>query len=135
MNEQQFALQIRRALDESSSALPYRVTHRLAAAREAALAKMPPRPRVVTATSAQLAGAGASGPDVDWETPGRAWRITGMVLPFLIVVAGMATIAAWDASETAQELADVDAAMLTDDVPIAAYLDRGFGVFIKNNRQ
>lgn len=131
MNEQQFASQIRRALDESSGKLPYRVTHRLGIARESALARM--EPGVAMAESARLAAAGGTG--VEWESPGRAWRITGMVLPFLILIAGLVSIAAYDVTETAQELADVDAAVLTDDVPIAAYTDRGFGVFIKNNRQ
>ena len=131
MNEQQFASQIRRALDESSGKLPYRVTHRLSVAREAALARM--EPGLAMAGSARLAGAGSAG--VEWEMPGRAWRIAGMVLPFLILIAGLVSIAAYDVTETAQELADVDAAVLTDDVPIAAYTDRGFGVFNKNNRQ
>jgi len=37
--------------------------------------------------------------------------------------------------QSAAELAEVDSALLTDDVPLVAYADRGFGVYIKNTRR
>jgi hypothetical protein len=129
MNEQDFGFKIRHALEDSAEQLPFRVTHRLAAAREAALARMP----VVQAGRAALAGGPAV--DFDMDEPSRLRRLLIAALPVLVVVAGLITISFWDDFEKDEELADVDAAMLTDDVPISAYTDRGFGVFLKNNRQ
>ncbi len=132
MNEQQFSAQIRRALDESSQRLPYKVTHRLAAARENALRAMDaPTGGVVLVTggAATLQMGEFGGRSIRW----RAFALA--VLPVLMAVAGLLTVIAWDEADKAQETAEVDAAVLTDDVPIAAYTDRGFGVFLKNNRQ
>lgn len=129
MNEQEFTLQIRRALNESAEQLPYKVTHRLAAAREAALARAP---RVRSARAALSTGSTVG---FEVQEPSLLWRWVGSLAPLLIVVAGLISIAVWDDNEKDQELADVDTAVLTDDVPISAYTDRGFGVFLKNNRQ
>mgnify|MGYP000998789524 CR=1 FL=1 len=129
MNEQEFSLQIRRALNESAEKLPYRVTHRLAAAREAAIARAP------AVRSARVALATGPTGSFDLDEPSLLWRWVGFLAPVLIVVAGLISIAFWDDVEKDQELADVDTAVLTDDVPISAYADRGFGVFLNNNRQ
>jgi hypothetical protein len=128
MNEQQLTIEVRRLLDESAERLPYRVSQRLAASREAALARLSP------VREARLSVASATR-GIDFDEPGPLWRLAGALIPILIVIAGLVSIAFWDDSEKAQELADVDAAVLTDDVPISAYTDRGFGVFLKNNRQ
>ena len=64
------------------------------------------------------------------------WKKTLLsALPILILVAGLIAISEWSEMEQADEAADVDAAMLEDDVPLSAYADRGFGVFLKNTGQ
>jgi len=172
MNEQQFALQVRRALDDSIERLPYRVSHRLEAARRAALARMP-RDRadpvgtgraaqapVASAASAAAVAARAGGAPA--ATPGsnvaagaviafspslapaatvaRAtkplWLRAAIVLvPLILVALGLIEIFAWHELDVADETAEVDLAVLTDDIPISAYADRGFGVFLKNSQQ
>lgn len=133
MNEQQFSLQVRHALDESVEKLPYKVTHRLGSARELALSRMQPAPAAVGFGSL----AAATSVSMPGELPGsgRLWRLAGTLLPILIVVVGIVAMDLWDISAKADELAEVDAAMLTDDVPLDVYTDRGFGVFLKNSRQ
>lgn len=144
MNEQLFAHRIRQALDESAEQLPYRVTQRLARSRELALSRMP------AATAAlQTAGdagrrhasativatvAGPGSPPSD-ERPSLWLRIAGGLVPVVVVAVGLYGIGAWKAMQEAEETAEVDAALLTDDVPLEAYVDKGFGVFIRNNRQ
>lgn len=135
MNENDLPLQVRRALDESADRLSYRVSQRLAASREAALGRMRTSPVQETRTASAVIGNGR-GRAALLGDPGPTWRLAGILLPLLIVIAGMISISVWDDDEKAQELADVDADVLTDDVPISAYTDRGFGVFLSNqNRQ
>ncbi|MBN3788660.1 DUF3619 family protein, partial [Burkholderia sp. Ac-20353] len=56
--ELEFALKVRRALDERTAALPAATTDRLAAARQAALARKKPEPATVPVFVPALAGAG-----------------------------------------------------------------------------
>jgi hypothetical protein len=133
MNEQLFASRIRQALDESAERLPYRVTQRLERARLAAVARA--QPETVAATAGRGASAAlAVGGD---DRPSGLVRLLSAVVPILLVLAGLYGISLWDDAQRAAETADIDAElMLSDDeVPIAAYADKGFGVYIKNSRQ
>jgi hypothetical protein len=135
MNEQQIAQGIRDALDESASRLPYRISHRLEQARLTALAHQRTSDVRVDTRQFALAGSGSSG--TGSSSSGRTlwWRLGVTLLPILALAAGLLVISAWNDSETADEIAEVDTAVLTDEVPLAAYTDRGFGVFLKNSRQ
>jgi hypothetical protein len=130
MNEQQIAQGIREALDESASRLPYRISHRLEQARLTALAHQ--RTSEVRVDTRQFALAGSAS-----TNSGRTlwWRLTVTLLPILALAAGLLVISVWNDTETADEIAEIDTAVLTDEVPLAAYTDRGFGVFLKNSRQ
>ncbi|MCX7272262.1 MAG: DUF3619 family protein [Burkholderiales bacterium] len=130
MNEQQIAQGIREALDESASRLPYRISHRLEQARLTALAHQ--RTSEVRVDTRQFALAGSASSD-----SGRTlwWRLSVTLLPILALAAGLLVISVWNDTETADEIAEIDTAVLSDEVPLAAYTDRGFGVFLKNSRQ
>ncbi len=140
--EQQFAEQIRRALDESAAQLPYRVSYRLQAARQAALGRLKePQParepaRMPAVIAPALLPAGAAGLLSMGGGPGEnAWRWGRLLLAALtlaVLVAGFVAINEWSDHDSAEEIADLDLAILLDDVPISAYADRGFGVYIKN---
>ena len=132
MNEQQFSLQIRKALDETADQLPYKVTHRLGAATELALSRMQAQP-VGFASVATAGNSGRSGKALLGST--TLWRFAGTLVPALIIAAGIVVMQDWDVSAKAEELSEVDAEMLTDEVPIDTYADRGFGVFLKNTKQ
>lgn len=147
MNELQIAHLARQALDESAEHLPWRVTHRLASAREAALARIPSLQKAAFAAPAaaapvhpilvsgsghgRLPGAG----DPDGRRPIGLRKVAAILVPILIVAAGLLGISEWDSLRRADDIADVDAAVLVDDVPISAYADRGFGVFLRNVAQ
>jgi uncharacterized iron-regulated membrane protein len=49
-----------------------------------------------------------------------------VVLPFAILVAGVGGVYTWQQNQRAAEVEEIDAQLLTDDLPIDAYLDRGF---------
>jgi hypothetical protein len=127
-----FQRDIRAALDESVARLPYRVTHRLEAARAAALARHQPVGQQRLVAALRLAPAGPGG---DRAQAPLWWRIGVAALPLLVVVLGLYAIAVWNDTETSDEIAEIDTAVLTDEVPLTAYTDRGFGVFLKNIRQ
>ena len=55
----------------------------------------------------------------------------GMIAPLIALVIGLFAINQLQNDYRAQEVADVDAALLTDDLPPAAYADQGFGQFLK----
>lgn len=142
MNEQQFAQRLRAALDESTERLPYRVTHRLQTARQAALARMPRTTTAVAAAASTpvvhlaFAGAGHTAAPSGGENGAPLWwRATLALAPALVVAIGLVAISVWNEIDAADETADVDLAVLTDDLPIAAYADRGFGVYLKNSQQ
>src|SRR5690606_14121721 len=68
----------------------------------------------------------------DPPAPRLLWRIAAVVVPIAVVTAGLLGISALDAQRRADDLAELDAAMLADEVPISAYADRGFGVYLRN---
>ena len=136
-NEQRFAMEVRQALDDSASALPYKVTHRLQAARKAALARMPEARAEsrAQAASVTVVSGGRSAAIAGVPEPSLWARAAMLVLPLVVVAAGLVAISVWNDTINADETVDIDTAMLTDDVPISAYADRGFGVYLKNANQ
>lgn len=137
MNEQQFALQLRKTLDASVEHLPYRVTHRLEVAREAALTRMtgPRSGHEVTPPAAVVGASAPSGPGPTAIARPFWWRAMVAGLPVVFVGFGLVAISIWQEFDAADETAAVDLALLTDDLPISAYADRGFGVYIRNSHR
>lgn len=63
------------------------------------------------------------------------WRFAATVVPLLMLAVGVLVVDTVHQEQSAAELAEIDSALLTDDVPLVAYADRGFGVYIKNTRR
>jgi Protein of unknown function (DUF3619) len=123
---------IAKRLDDSTEKLPFRVSQRLANSRRAAIAAIPVR-NLQTAVSVSTQSAGASlslGRFSGWT-----WKALGFGLPALVLAAGLVFISNYSDDQEADEQASIDAAVLTDDVPISTYVDRGFGVHIRNVQQ
>lgn len=118
----EFARKIVHALDTGARNLGDQTTARLRAAREQALAEYRP------ASSWSLASAGQA--VIHWvEHPGAGLRY---LLPAAALIVGLAGIVYWQSGNGGvNELADMDARLLTDDLPIDAYLDKGFDSWLK----
>ncbi|AJG18527.1 DUF3619 family protein [Cupriavidus basilensis] len=136
INERRLAHDIRTALDASANALPDNVTDRLAAARRVALSRKKAQAAVA---APQLASAGM--PTLSFDEDDSAlhragsWlRRLGLVWTLVALAAGLAGIYHWQQQKRVDELADVDAAMLLDDLPPTAYADQGFHVFLKRGQ-
>ncbi len=132
MNESDQAKAICRHLDAGADQVSLRVQTRLAAARQQALAALADLPPVTAEEPlprrAARARAGNSGSKF-W------WQIGAAAAPAALVLASLLVGDAMHQEQNAQELAEVDSALLTDDVPLMAYADHGFGVYLKNSRR
>lgn len=109
-------------LQESHGPLPHDVTERLRFAREQALARARRE-----AGAAVVGGGGAA----VLGRLGSWWPRLGAALPLLFLVIGLFGVSEWNATEQAQAVAEIDAVLLADDLPPAAYADPGFVAFLK----
>lgn len=133
--ELEFAGKIRRALDENAADLPTATLDRLAGARRLALARKKPEPVTAPAFVPVLAhaGVGFDLPPADKRRLSPLARVL-RVWPLVALVAGVAFITYWENVQRSAELADIDAAMLSDDLPLNAYLDHGFNAYLSRAR-
>ncbi len=142
--EHDFALKVIRALDESTLNLPDAAIDHLAAARCTAIARKKPEKVAVAMTAPSLtpafAGAGSSfttGDSGGDAAKGLFARLGGLNLiwPLAALVIGLAGIAYWEDQQRKAELADIDAAMLSDSLPLDAYLDHGFNAYLSRDQR
>ena len=126
--QDRFALQITARLSDAVDALPYDISERLRAARvrSVSLQKIA---FTQTATSVTLSG-GAATLTFGNERP-NWWNRVAAAVPLLALVVGLIAINVIQNDNRAKELAEIDAAILTDDLPPAAYADPGFLQFLK----
>jgi hypothetical protein len=127
-NQDRFGLRVAARLSESAELLPHDISERLRAARVQALGKH----RVVkteTASTIQSSGGAAVLSFGDDEV--SPWRRLASLVPVLALIAGLICIHVLGNDNRAKELAEIDAAILTDDLPPAAYTDPGFAQFLK----
>jgi hypothetical protein len=59
----------------------------------------------------------------------------GVALPLLALVIGLAGIYQYEQQERIADLADIDAAVLSDELPLSAYLDHGFNTYLNQSEQ
>ena len=119
-----------RSLNEHASDLPHDITERLRVARMQAIAQRKSEPlRIFVPQLASAGGPGAGNLDEGLSL----WSRLASALPLIALLFGLATIHAFQNEYRANEIAQVDAELLIDDLPPAAYTDPGFLVFLKSN--
>jgi hypothetical protein len=124
-----FGRQVAARLSAGTAELPYDVTERLRAARVQALAKRK-AVSVRTAGAVQVSGAAAT---MTFGDEGLSlWNRIGSAIPLVVLVLGLVLIHSVQNELRASEVAEVDAALLTDDLPPSAYTDPGFAQFLKS---
>jgi hypothetical protein len=116
MNESQF----RHLLDQGIRIRP-EIARRLEKARALALERQRPEPAPALAWADNVVGHVGG-----WS--GLALRV---LLPLALLVGSGAAIYTWQQNQRAAELEEIDSQLLTDDLPIDAYLDRGFQNWLK----
>lgn len=123
-----FALRVTAGLTEHSRELGADIDERLRFAREKALehARAARHAELAPAMGSTRSGAALLG----WAGSGW-WLRVASVLPVLALVAGLMLIERWQASAQVTVATEVDAALLTDELPPQAYSDTGFVEFLK----
>ena len=117
------AYKIRHALNENLDKLPASTTDRLAAARALALSrKKADAPRVPVQEKRPLF-------DMRWM------RGLAVAAPLLAMVVGLVGVYHVEREQRTAELADLDAAVLSDDLPLTAYTDHGFNAYLAQQQQ
>ena len=122
-----FGQRVATHLDAAAADLPPQTALRLERARRATLLRL----RHERQPAVSLVGGGAAA--VRRGPPGREplWQRALAWLPVLAMVFGVWAIAEFQARERARMAAVVDARLLTDVLPPAAYADRGFVEFLR----
>jgi hypothetical protein len=122
-----FGRQIAARLDAGTAELPYSVTEQLRAARVQAVAG---RKCVSALRPSSIFACGRS---LTFGDNGVSlWNRIASALPLIALAAGLILIHGIQDERRASEVAEVDAALLTDDLPPAAYADSGFIQFLKS---
>lgn len=123
--------EIARLLTQSCGELPYDLSERLRIARQQALAVRKPEP----APKHQVVSNGSNSLTLS-DPPSEGlglWSILGSALPLLALLAGLVTVQWLDREQTVSDLAEIDTALLVDDLPPAAYSDPGFIQFLRQS--
>jgi hypothetical protein len=121
MNELHFTYKIRQHLNRGLQ-LPAGTLKRLEGARQLALAQ-----QKVAEHQSVLAGAGSF---VLHQVDNLHLK---QVLLALAVVLGIASYTYWYADQSITEIEIIDSALLSDDLPIAAFTDKGFDAWLKSS--
>jgi hypothetical protein len=123
--EHELARKLVQYLDDGVDQLEPRVRERLAAARRNALSHYPEQP----ATAFGLAWAGHAVA----RLTGRRFHSAPLLIAATALVLATAGLAYWQSTRPANGLTDIDFYLLTDDLPINAYLDKGFDSWLKRS--
>ena len=125
MNEQQIAYRIKQLLNRGLD-LDAGKLARLKAAREAALVRQRVESRVP---------AWAWADNVIGKSGGPSALFPRLLLPMAVLILGVIAINQWRDTQVAAEIEEIDAAVLTGDLPLDAYLDKGFDAWLKRSLQ
>ncbi|WP_424192240.1 DUF3619 family protein [Ampullimonas aquatilis] len=130
--ERQLGEKIRQVLDDSASSLPPTISQKLAKARQEAISRKRSSGLTVDLLQTQLAG--NSGRSSGSSTGGWFGKL-GFAIPVLLLACTLLIVQDWGEMDAADEAADIDTALLSDELPIDAYMDRGFTSFLNTADQ
>lgn len=119
--ELEFAYKVRRALDQRSEALPSATTARLAAARE----------RAISCKKVELSAPVLAGSAFRHSRESASWLARlGVAAPLLAGLMLFVGLYQYEQQSHIDDIADLDAAVLADELPVSAYADHGFNAFL-----
>ncbi|VTU29634.1 DUF3619 family protein [Variovorax sp. PBL-E5] len=124
VTEDQFGHRLAARLSAGNLELSHEVGERLRVARAQAVARRKVV-RQLGMTPVAVSGGRAATLGAGW------WTRIGSVIPLVALAAGLVAISVMQDDSRTNELAEIDSALLTDDLPPAAYTDPGFAQFLK----
>jgi hypothetical protein len=126
--QNQYGLKVAARLSGATVDLPYDISERLRAARVQALAR---RKISVLRTAEVVVGSGGAASLTFGDEGLNWWSRLVSAVPLVILVMGLVGINVLQTQYRVDEVAEIDAALLTDDLPPSAYADAGFVHFLK----
>jgi hypothetical protein len=129
-----YGLRVAARLAEKADALPQDIAERLRVAREQAVERSRAARKVAHRQGAPsvVVSAGGSMAMTEGSGEGGGWfKFAGWV-PICLLLAGLLFIQDLYQREQVEAAAEIDAALLSDDLPPSAYSDPGFNEFLKS---
>jgi hypothetical protein len=128
--EARFGLRMAALLNEQAQQTPRDISERLRVAREQALLRARSQRSLAGATvvAGQTGHAAVLGGGSPW------FLRLASALPLVLLLAGLFAIDQWQDRAQVEATADIDIALLSDELPPAAYRDPGFVEFLKTAR-
>jgi hypothetical protein len=129
MNTKQlnFVYKVRHALNENLDNLPAPTAQRLASARNVALSRQKKESRLRVFIPQQL----FAGPAGSFFSERFSWLSRmGLVIPLVVLAFGLTSIYQYEQQRRISDTADIDAEVLSDELPLSAYLDHGFNAYL-----
>jgi Protein of unknown function (DUF3619) len=128
--EARFARRVAACLTESAEQLPHDISERLRVSRQQAVE----RARALRKLSPQVVPSAAQGhPDgtLTWSGPPSWWLRLASFVPLAVLVGGLLLIQHRYNEQQISAAAEVDSALLIDELPPQAYSDPGFVEFLR----
>lgn len=134
--QNRFGLRVAARLSAGTEGLPHDIGERLRVAREQAVARRKQPAAVLRRRAATAASRNGNTATLSFGDDGLGFwgRLTSAAL-VLVMAAGLIAINVIQDDDRTMEVADLDAALLTDDLPPEAYADPGFLQYLKTGAQ
>ncbi len=120
MNEHQFGNKLRQLLSQATP-VDAQTAERLRAARERALLRQKTKRTFGLAWADNVVG----------NLGGLRGVSVRFALPLVVLVVGVLSINVWQQRQRAAEYVEIDTQLLSDDLPIDAYLDKDFEAWLR----
>lgn len=127
--ESRLALRLAARLSEGADRLPHDISERLRVARGQALSVAQARRRSAAAAASAVVWSGQQ--QLALQGPSTWWLRLSALLPLLALVAGLFMIQQYREQEMIAVAAEIDTALLADELPPEAYGDPGFSEYLK----
>ncbi|RJG00770.1 DUF3619 family protein [Noviherbaspirillum sedimenti] len=121
-----FAYQVKHALDQNLDNLPDSTAERLSSARKIALSRKKPEPLRRRIPSLALAGQIGNYFQEPLSWLGRLGVATPLLAGALVFIG----LYQFEQEQRIAELAEMDVAVLSDELPVSAYVDQGFNAYL-----
>ena len=134
--QNRFGLRVAARLSAGTEGLPHDIGERLRVAREQAVARRKQPVAVLRQRAATAASRNGNTATLSFGDDGLGFwgRLTSAAL-VLVMAAGLIAINVIQDDDRTMEVAELDAALLTDDLPPEAYADPGFLQYLKTGAQ
>jgi hypothetical protein len=126
--EARVAFRLAGALSESTHQLPHDISERLRVARDRAVERAG---AVRRASAPMFLGQSGGTAVLGWTPP--VWLRLASLMPLAVLLAGLVLIQQYHDHEQIAVAAEIDAALLSDELPPTAYGDPGFAEYLRSD--